>query len=94
MKNMGFLGSRFSLFNLRRIFRPSGLIRPKWTKSYRTLCNRDVEKLKKLTLHSVHLTHWCPPPCISLSAVRMEVSKVSLSKTRFKRRVPIMVDPN
>ena len=86
VEKMNFLGSRFLFFNLRRTFRPAGLIRQNSTKSYTSFCKNDLEKLKKLSLHSVYLTYWCPPPGIPLSALRMEVSKVSLSKARFKRR--------
>lgn len=52
--------SRFRLFNLRRIFCPAGLlvIGQDSTESYRTFCKSDVEKLKKLSFHSVYLTHW------------------------------------
>ena len=32
-----------------------GLVHQSWTKNYRTFCVTDVEKLKKLTLHSVYL---------------------------------------
>lgn len=77
MKKWSFLCSRFPL---RRIFRPAGLIRQNSTKGCRTFCKSDVEKLKKLTLHSLYLTYWCPPPGIPLSAVQMEVSKVSMIK--------------
>ncbi|CAH3121851.1 unnamed protein product, partial [Porites lobata] len=35
---------------------PFGLVHQSWTKNYRTFCVTDVEKLKKLTLHSVYLT--------------------------------------
>ena len=77
---MIFPGARFPCFDKRRIFHLAGFIRQYRTKSYRSFCEADVEKLKKLTLHSVYLTYWCPPPGISLSALRMNVSKVSLSK--------------
>ena len=69
-----FVGSHFSW---QRIFRPTGIIRWTSTESYGAFCMSDVEKLKSLTLHSVYLTYWCPPPGIPLSAIRMEVSKVS-----------------
>ena len=45
-------------------------------KSYAAFSNDDLEKLNGLTLHSVKVTHWCPPPGIPLSVVRMLVSKV------------------
>lgn len=52
--------SRFRLFNLRRILCPAGLlvIGQDSTESYRTFCKSDIEKLKKLSFHSVYLTHW------------------------------------
>ncbi len=77
---MTFLGARIPFLDKRRIFHLAGLIRQYRTKSYRAFCKADLEKLKKLTLHSVYLTYWCPPPGISLSDIRMDVSKVSLSK--------------
>lgn len=57
---MSFPCSRFRLFNLRRIFCPAGLlvIGQDSTESYRTFCKSDIEKLKKLSFHSVYLTHW------------------------------------
>ena len=58
-----------------------GLVRKSWTKSYRTFCVTDVEKLKKLTFHSVYLTDWCAPPRFPLSSVRLDVSKVYLRYT-------------
>ena len=77
---MTFLGARFPCFDKRRICHLAGLIRQYRTKSYRAFCEADVEKLKKFSLHSVYLTYWCPPPGIPLSAICMDVSKVSLSK--------------
>ena len=82
---MTFLGARFPFFDKRRIFHLAGLIRQYRTKSYRAFCEADVEKLKKLTLYSVYLTYWCPPPGIPLSAIRMNVSKVSSSELRLQK---------
>ena len=65
-KDNMFLPSRF-LF---------GFARQSWTKSYRTFCVTDLEKLKKLSFHSVYVTDWCAPPRLPLSSVRLHVSKV------------------
>ena len=93
---MTFLGARFPCFDKRRICHLAGLIRQYRTKSYRAFCEADVEKLKKFSLHSVYLTYWCPPPGIPLSAICMDVSKVSLSKATRGLNVELssqIVDP-
>ena len=64
----------------------SGLVRQSRTKSYRTLCATDVEKVKKLNFHSVYVTDWCTPPGNPLSSVGLNVSKVSLRAYIYVKR--------